>query len=49
MVSVGVDIPIADIGDTFRFEIGGGDTVTTVNYSVISVQAFYHGRLGALT
>ena len=49
VVSIMVDIAQDDIGDTYRFDIGGGDTLTTVVWNQVSVGFTYQGRLGSLT
>ena len=46
--SILVDIASSNVGDTFRCESGGGDTLTTVNWNSVSFDASYMGALGGL-
>jgi hypothetical protein len=41
-------LDVTDTSKTFRFEIGGGDAVTGIDYTIVSMQAYFHGRLGGL-
>ena len=45
---LGFEVASADLEENFRFEIGGGDTITDVVYNTVSLQCYYHDRLGAL-
>ena len=47
-VSILVEITSDNVGDLFRFEIGGGDTLTTVTWNSVSLDASYMGALGGL-
>jgi len=41
--------PASEIGDTFRLEIGGGDTLSSVTWEASNVVLSYQGELGALS
>lgn len=45
---LGFEVVSADLEENFRFEIGGGDTITDVVYNTVSLQCYYHDRLGTL-
>lgn len=42
------DFVASQIGDTYRVEIGGGDTLTTVTWEAANVVLSYQGELGSL-
>lgn len=42
------DLLVADESDTFRVEIGGGDTLATVRWQSVNLVLSYQGPLGAL-
>lgn len=42
------DLEPADVGKVHRFEIGGGDPVIGLSWNAMSMQCYFHGRLGKL-
>ena len=47
-IILAADVAESNLTDTFRFEIGGGEVITTIVWNKVSLKAFYHGSLGAL-